>query len=399
MALVGVLAAAPVLAAKPGIVEVSSDVVTEGLTAEQQIQLQIETGASLLLDLPLSPRHVHVAVPAADLAEVESADRAISPQRIGIVKPISPPISYAPGKDGDVWAVVVSAESAGGVRLHIENLNLPEGLEMYVYSRGGETYGPYTGLGPDGSGDLWTTSLFGSEAIVQIRGNGGNVTAAMHRASFRITEVGVLIPSFTDQVPAAPNAFCGNASCIVDATCQAGANSIKDAYAKMEWVQGAFLYTCTTGLLNDTNPSSTNYTLTANHCLSKASVAKNVSFYWRFRTSSCNGACPSNSGWPYKTTGAGVAASNRSGDFTLLTLNTNPPAGSVRLGFTNAAVANPCAFRCSASVVRSSSNVNPALSLMPCRGGYWPVRIEAREGSVNGAVAIADSKYTPSWAS
>jgi V8-like Glu-specific endopeptidase len=126
----------------------------------------------------------------------------------------------------------------------------------------------------------------------------------------------------------------------VDASCYSAANSIKDAYAKMEWVSGAFLYTCTGGLLNDTNPSSTNYFLTANHCLSKANIAKNVSFYWRFRTSSCNGSCPSNSGWPYKTTGAGVASSNRSGDYTLLTLNTTPPAGTTRLGFTNVAVAN-----------------------------------------------------------
>ena len=340
LALAGLLAVSPILAAQPAVVEVPSDVVTEGLTADQQIQLQIETGASLLLDLPLSPRHVHVAVPAADMAELNGIDRAVSPQKIGVVKPITPPIAYAPGKDGETWAVVVSAENAGGVRVHVENLNLPEGLEMYVYSRSGETYGPYTGLGPDGSGDLWTTSLFGSEAIVQIRGSGRNVAAAMRRASFRITEVGVLNPTFTEQVPAAPNAFCGNAACIVDATCQAGANSIKDGIAKMEWIAGPFLYTCTGGLMNDTNPSSTNYFLTANHCLSKASTARNVSFYWRFRTSSCNGACPSNNGWPYKTTGAGVAASNRSGDFTLLTLNTNPPAGSTRLGFTNVAVAN-----------------------------------------------------------
>ena len=338
LAVVGVLAAVPIFAAAPGIVEVPSSVVTEGLTVEQEIQLQVETGASLLLDLPLTPRHVHIAIPAADLAEIESADRAISPQRIGIVKPIAPPIAYAPGRDGEVWAVVVSAESAGGVRLHIENLNLPQGLELFVYSRGGETYGPYTGMGPDGTGDLWTTALFGSEVIVQVRGNAPG--AAAGRASFRITEAGVLSPIFTEQVPAAPNAFCGNAACIVDASCYAGANSIKDAYAKMEWVAGAFLYTCTGGLLNDTNPSSTNYMLTANHCLSKANVAKNVSFYWRFRTSSCNGACPSNSGWPYKTTGAGVAATNRSGDYTLLTLNTAPPAGSVRLGVTNAPVAN-----------------------------------------------------------
>jgi hypothetical protein len=338
LALAGVLAAAPVFAAKPGIVEVASDVVTEGLTAEQQIQLQIETSASLLLDLPLSPRQVHVAVPAADIIELNSIDRAISPQKIGVVKPIVPAIAYAPGKDGETWATVISVENAGGVRLHIENLNLPQGAELYVYSRGGETQGPYTGTGPDGTGDLWTTSVFGSEVIVQVRGAVRGLAAG--RASFRVTEVGVLIPTFTEQVPQAPNAFCSNPACIVDASCYSAANSIKDAYAKMEWVAGAFLYTCTTGLLNDSNPSSTNYALTANHCLSKASTAKNVSFYWRFRTSSCNGACPSNSGWPYKTTGAGVAASNRSGDYTLLTLNTAPPAGSVRLGFTNAPVAN-----------------------------------------------------------
>jgi lysyl endopeptidase len=335
LTLVGVVVLSPVFAAKPGVVEVSSSVVTDGLTTEQEIQRQIELGTSLLLDLPLQHQQVRVALSPGEMAEIDRADRAISPQRIGIVKPIAPAITYAPAKDGGDWAVAISAESAGGIRLHIENLSLPQGVELYVYSRDGETYGPYTGTGPDGSGDLWTTSLFGSEAIVQVRG-----ASSGHAPSFRITEAGVISPVFTEQSPAATNAFCGNANCIVDASCYSAANSIKDAYAKMEWVQGAFLYTCTGGLLNDTNPSSTNYFLTANHCLSKPTTAKNVSFYWRFRTSTCNGACPTNSGWPYKTTGAGVAASNRSGDFTLLTLNTAPPSGSVRLGFTNAPVAN-----------------------------------------------------------
>src|SRR4030095_8379257 len=294
--LVGARAAEPVAAAKPGIVEAPSSVVTEGLTTEQEIQLQMETGASLLLNLPVSHKQVRVELAPGEMAELESADRAISPQRVGIVKPITPAITYAPVKDGGDWAVSISAESAGGIRLHIENLNLPEGVELYVYSRGGETYGPYTGTGPDGSGDLWTTSLFGTEAIVQVRGSSG-----ARAPSFRITQAGVLSPIFTEQEPSAPNAFCGNANCIVDASCYAGADSIKESYVTMEWIQGPFLYTCTGGLMNDTNPSSTNYFLTANHCLSKASVAKNVSFYWRFRTSSCNGACPSNNGWPFKT--------------------------------------------------------------------------------------------------
>ena len=35
-----------------------------------------------------------------------------------------------------------------------------------------------------------------------------------------------------------------------------------------------------------------------------------------------------------------MASTNRNGDYTLLSLNTAPPAGSVRLGFTSTAVAN-----------------------------------------------------------
>jgi len=169
LTLVGVVVLSPVFAAKPGVVEVPSSVVTEGLTVEQEIQLQMETGASLLLDLPLSHTHFRVPMAPGDLAGIESADRAISPKKIGIVKPIAPAVSYAPSKDGDVWAVSFSAEGAGGLRFHIENLNLPTGVELFVYTPGGETYGPYTGSGPDGSGELWTTSLFGSEAIVQVR--------------------------------------------------------------------------------------------------------------------------------------------------------------------------------------------------------------------------------------
>jgi V8-like Glu-specific endopeptidase len=118
------------------------------------------------------------------------------------------------------------------------------------------------------------------------------------------------------------------------------ANPAKLATAKMEWVQGPYIYTCTGGLISDNNPSQGNFFLTANHCLSSSKTAKNVSFYWRFATSSCNGTCPADGGWPYVTTGATVAASGRRGDFTLLQLTANPPAGSVFLGWTSAPVAN-----------------------------------------------------------
>jgi len=128
----------------------------------------------------------------------------------------------------------------------------------------------------------------------------------------------------------------------VDATCTkvAAANPAKSAVAKQEWIAGAFIYTCTGGLISDNNPTRDNFLLTANHCYSRDRTAKNVTFYWRFATSSCDGTCPSNTGWPYKTTGADVVAANRKGDFTLVQLSTPPPAGSVFLGWTSAPVAS-----------------------------------------------------------
>ena len=64
-----------------------------------------------------------------------------------------------------------------------------------------------------------------------------------------------------------------------------------------------------------------------------------MNFYWRFATSSCNGTCPTNNG-AIQTQGSTVAATGRKGDFTLLHLDSNPPAGSAFLGWNSTPVAN-----------------------------------------------------------
>jgi lysyl endopeptidase len=348
-----IVGAGPAFAAGRDAVEVPSAVVTDGLTVDQELQRQAELSSVLLRSMPRAElvKQIRVPVTPDELAAIDQVDRSTTPLKIGFVKTLAPVFNVSRlGRDivtsGDgslAWAAVIRADQGGAIRLHIENLNLPAGTELYVYSRAGEAFGPYTGTGPDATGDFWTTALFGSEAILQLRGSGSAADTSLRGASFRVTEVGIISPSFTGPTPdAVAAAFCGNPTCIVDASCYSAANSIKDAYAKMEWVSGAFLYTCTAGALNDTGTVGTApfYALSANHCFSKNTTAKNVTFYWRFRTSACNGACPSNTGWPYKTTGSSVAATGTKGDFLLLQLNSAPPAGTTLLGFTNAAVAN-----------------------------------------------------------
>jgi len=362
---VAVLGGSTALAAGKGIVEVPGGVVTEGLTVDQHFDRQIELSGRLLDELPRGVKlpQVKIVLTPEEVAAIDEADKSSSPLKIGLVKAMTPAIEVfgldggaadrprqgtsglaLPVRDGGyAWAVAVSAEGAGAIRLHLENMALPRGAELYVYSRSGEAYGPFTGTGPDRTGEFWLPTVFGKEAILQLRIAGPVAEASLREVSLKVAEVGIITERMVGGLaPVIEAAFCGNPTCIVDASCYSAANSIRDAYAKMEWIAGAFIYTCTAGALNDTGSvgSAPYYALTANHCLSKANTAKNVAFYWRFRTSSCNGSCPSNSGWPYKTTGSSVAATNRRGDFTLLKLNSAPPAGTTLLGFTNAAVAN-----------------------------------------------------------
>jgi V8-like Glu-specific endopeptidase len=338
--------------------EMDMQVVTQGFTAEKQLERQATMSRRLLREMPqvAEQKAIRIQLSADELNGIDKASRKESPLRIGLVKPMQPVV--VAGLDGDslekaasgrlVWATVVRADNAGAIRLHIEDMSLPRNAELFVYSRNGQAYGPYTGMGPDRTGEFWTTTLFGSEAILQLRLNGPVSNADLRAVSFKVREAGLITEGFAGALgatkPPMPweKAYCGNAACIVDATCFSNtpADPEKLAAAKMEWISGRYIYTCTGALLADNNPTSDNFFLTANHCLSASKTAKSVNFYWRFASSSCNGGCPSNSGWPYITTGSSLVSSNRTGDYTLLQLTTNPPAGSVRLGWNSTPVAN-----------------------------------------------------------
>jgi V8-like Glu-specific endopeptidase len=251
-----------------------------------------------------------------------------------------------------VWSIAVSSEEAGSIRLHVEGMSLPSNAALYFYSRTGVAFGPYTADGPNRTGEFWTESVYGSEGILQVRLAAPVSDADLDAVSFRVVEAGVVTRNFAGAPPVVEAGLqplpeshqswpCGNISCLVDANCVnvAPANPAKNAVAKMEWVQGAFIYTCTGGLIADSDPNQSNYFLTANHCVSKNNSAQNVVFYWQFDTSSCNGTCPHNQG-ALQTSGSTVTKTGRKGDFTLLHLNANPPAGSVFLGWNSTPVAN-----------------------------------------------------------
>ena len=274
-------------------------VASGGLTVQQQLAAQADLSSRLLKDLPSNAVAVRIPFSADEAAAFDAAKSTV-PLKIGVVKTITPRIEVR-GKTALVWAAVFSSVNAGAIRLRVTNMSLPANAELFIYGRNGQAYGPYTRTGPNRTGEFWTATIFGSEAILQLQ-----TKSDLRGASFRVQQAGLITPRYAGglqnffEAVNAPNATwpCGNPSCVEDYSCNRStiANALSAAVAKMEWVQGAFIYTCTGGLISDNNPSQNNFFLTANHCVSKNNTAKNVNFYWRFTTSACDGTCPTNNG-------------------------------------------------------------------------------------------------------
>lgn len=294
-------------------------------------------------------------------------------ERVGIVKPtgvqadftrFSPRASSRNGgigangavrwmmDGGFVWTAQVVSDGAVALRVHLSDFSLPEGAELYIYNMDGEAFGPYTGRGPSDTGDFWTNSVGGSTAFLQLRLYGRISMDDLRAVSFTVADVAhlgqkFLLP-FLQRLDTLPDkSFCSfNAACVQDATCYgtsdyAHIEEARDAVAHMLFVSGAYMYMCSGGLLADTDSSTQiPYFLTANHCISRSSEAASLECYWQFRTSTCRGACYDPVGEVPRTLGAAILSTNKTGDYTLMQLSQNPPAGSVFLGWNSTPVAN-----------------------------------------------------------
>ncbi len=335
---------------------------TLGVTPSDFLQQQKELHDWLVTQTPIDSETVTISVGItdADRADIAAPTGEMTPMRVGVVKAISPAINFKTARDGrgnngksttttiadggSVWVTNVSSPGAVSLRVHFENVSLPANAELYFFNDNGEAYGPYVGTGPNDDGDFWSNSLMGSAGTVMLRTFG--TMRGADRPSFRITEVAHIATDFPK--PAAQGgiaAFCAyNDTCVENNSCvnEPAVNDAEGAVAKMRWISGAFVNICSGGLIADTDGSTEiPYFLTANHCINKGKDAKNLEAYFQYSIACGSTACaggfdpaPSPS-----TLGASVTTTNTTGDFSLLTLNQTPPAGSVYLGWNSTPIA------------------------------------------------------------
>lgn len=314
------------------------------------------SGVELAATVPLV-----VEVTRAERESVGAGRSLQQKMRVGIVRELFVPLAFARAQiqphravlhevfgavRGDdqgrfTWAGVVRAPAAAAMRLHITDFVLPEGAALYVYTSDGMAFGPYTGLGPNGTGEFWTNTVAGGELVLQLSAGAGD-------PHFTIAGLGYLTEEFAmanhlrpspQAVDTKPCSF--NADCTVDAACgseNSAVDTATDAVAHILFASGAYLYICTGGLVADSDPgTNVPFFVTANHCISRAGEAASMETFFFYRASQCQ-ACPDPGA--ANTTGASIVSTNRSSDYTLMRLNQNAPAGAAFLGWSSSPVAN-----------------------------------------------------------
>lgn len=229
-----------------------------------------------------------------------------------------------------VWGARVEVADAHRLRLHLTDVDLPAGTQMWVYGGANElvAFGLEL-LSEDGS--LWTPSIGGDVIHLEVRVPGGGADAGA-AGSFEVGEVAEIFRLDGEGRPLAAVSPVGgpNISCLVDAQCVTSStfdviDGVQQAIAHLQFVVGSSVGICTGGLLNDTVPGTTVPLFqTANHCLSTQGVVNTLEAFWDYYAPSCGAPWPNLGSLP-RSNGADLLATGAASDFTLLRLNTIPP--------------------------------------------------------------------------
>lgn len=377
-AILACLVAGPIATgvARAGGARAPAEVATRGETAWETILRRRQLHERLVSELPpeaLAAR-MTVELSAAEEGDLERADPSERRVRVGLVKAIGRRIAFgrtdaaklspaprsaaggvlrATEDGGFVWAAAIESSGAAGLRLQLTEVHLPPGVMLYVFGPGGDAFGPYTGRGADGKGEVWTNTVTDDVVFVLIRHPGPDGASDLRQISFVLEAVGHLGPRFLAERTAAPRSLCeNNATCVENASCHehTPADAAKSAVALMQWVSGNYLYACSGGLIADNDPTTEiPYFLSANHCIARQQEAQSLECFFQYQAACGASTCPSKNGFP-RTLGATLKKTNATSDYTLLQLHQSPPAGSVFLGWNS----EPVAFTEGAELYRIS---------------------------------------------
>lgn len=250
--------------------------------------------------------------------------------------------------DGTRFAISkFSSPGATGLRAGVLVERLPERAQLVFYTPGASSESAFSGAEINSllaknsaAGDVsvagrtfWSPYLAGEQAVMRIELPAGADTSTL------AISVGQLSHFFESPMAAsdALKPLIGESgSCNIDVSCQPGNLQQANAVARMVFTtETGRSGLCSGTLLNDRASSGTPYFLSANHCISKQTVASTLQTFWFYRSSACNSRQLSASSVA-RSGGATLLYASGLTDTSFLQLSQLPPPGAVYSGWSPA---------------------------------------------------------------
>lgn len=248
---------------------------------------------SLRFGLDLTAELTPIVLEPVDVNELLAEDATVpqSPMRVGVNRPLGVDSTdgwaacrVMPGV-GSIWCVDVVSPDAQGLRLLLSNVDLPNGVELWIYSPKypAAAEGPHNGAGPLGTGEFWTKIIPGEQVRVEYF-----VPEGVDDGFFLIEELSHLYRGLE-----APGSGDGDdlrgGSCHNDVMCYPDWHPLHNATARIYYTDDGSQWLCSGALLNTEASDETPYFMTANHCVSNDTVAATVVAYWFYQKQYCDG--------------------------------------------------------------------------------------------------------------
>lgn len=264
---------------------------------------------------------------AKDVASKGGADKRM---RVATAQPVDIDAArdglWTPQADGSrLWRLTVHADHATDLRFGFARFVVPAGVTLHVVDDARRAFGGPFGV-RDTSPDhqLWLAPVAGSTLTLEMHVPAG---VAIGAGAVHLTTVATGYRNTTEV--GGPGLFGAgpSGSCNIDVVCPLGdayRNEIR-AVAKYYFQEGASTFLCSGSLVNNTAQDFTPYFLTANHCISTQASATSMSLIWNYESPSC-GQHGGGSTADTQNGGATLIAHRTDVDFSLVQLNSSPPA-------------------------------------------------------------------------
>jgi hypothetical protein len=239
---------------------------------------------------------------------------------------------------GQSARIEVASPGAAALRVALQLSGAPGGLSLRFAGAGGDAqvfsgHAAARAAGATIAEPYWSPVIAGDVAVIELSAAAG---VALDGVVLRVPRVAHIVVGVNDlalsmSAIAKATGIGAAGPCNIDVACVTPATQAVLDYAKavvkLSFVSDAGRPSlCSGTLIGDSTGSGTPYLLSANHCLTSASVAKTLNTFWFYDAVSCNSkATP-----PYLqlTGGAFLLGRSQDRDWSIVKLLDTPPAGS-----------------------------------------------------------------------